>query len=110
MGIGAYRHIVEFESPGDPVPDGEGGYVEGWAPLVPPTWAVSIVPASVRDLERETSGTVLATATHIVSGRYRPDVTTEARMKFEGRVFEITGAINVDERDIEMKLICKEHI
>ena len=110
MGIGAYRHVARFQAPGPAEPDGEGGFTETWADLEPPTWAVSIRPATVRDLERETAGTVITSATHVITGRYRPDVTTATRMIFRGRTFEITGVVDVDERAIEMHLIAEERI
>ena len=107
MSIGEYRHVARFQNPGDPVPDGEGGFTEGWADLDPP-WPVAIEPATVRDLERETAGTVITTATHIVRGRYRADVTEDTRIFFDGRTFEIVGVQNVDERGIYMRIFALE--
>lgn len=108
--VGDHRHLVTFENPGDPVPDGDGGFIEAWAPLSPPTWYVSIKAASLRDLESVTAGTVIATASHIVRGRWRPGITTETRMIFEGRTFQITNVTNLEERDREMQLVCEERV
>ena len=108
MPRGAYRHIVTFEAPGVLVPDGDGGYTQGWGPLDPPTWYVAIRPATARDLENSTAGTVTTTASHIVIGDYRPDVTTTTRLIHEGRQFEITGIANLEERDRTMHLFCEE--
>ena len=72
MAIGDYRHVVEFQTP-TTGPDGDGGIVESWANLDPP-WNVAITPATVRDLERTTAGTVVATATHVIRGRYRSEL------------------------------------
>lgn len=117
--IGRQRFIVTLEAPGPPQPDGEGGYTEGWLPLAPPTWRVDIRPASVRDLERDTAGTVLAHATHIVAGRYRPDVTTAVRIKWDDyakdgthrtRYLQVNGLANLEERDRELVLFCEEQI
>jgi len=99
MGIGALRHVVVFQVPAT-VADGDGGYTDTWIDLDPP-WFVSIRPASVHDLERRAAGTVTATATHVIAGRYRPDVGLDARMIFDGRTFLITGVQNVDERGID---------
>ena len=40
------RHRVLFQNPGPAVPDGDGGYTQSWIDLVPPTWQVSIEPAT----------------------------------------------------------------
>jgi SPP1 family predicted phage head-tail adaptor len=106
--IGAYRHRVTLEQPGDPVPDGEGGYTETFAPLDPPAWDCSIQAATVRDLERQIAGTIQATATHLVRGRYHPGITTETRLLFEGRQLAVQSVQNVEERDIETVLVCGE--
>ena len=108
--VGDHRHFVRFENPGDPQPDGDGGFTEGWTPADPATWYVSIKPATARDLENVTAGTVIATATHIVRGRCHPGITTETRMIFEGRTFAITNVSNIEERDQEMQLICEERL
>jgi SPP1 family predicted phage head-tail adaptor len=110
MGVGQFRHLGLFQKPGAAVPDGEGGYTEGWTDLEPPQWAVDIAPASVRDLERLSSSTVAATATHVITGRYRPDVDVSTRMLFEGRVFQVTGVINEFERDRLMRLVAEEQV
>lgn len=108
MSTGAYRHLVTFQNPSTPVPDGDGGWTSTWANLTPATWHVSIEPATARDLERVASGTVMATASHIVKGKYHPGVTLETRMLFQGRTFSITGKANVEERSITMELIAVE--
>jgi SPP1 family predicted phage head-tail adaptor len=108
MAIGEYRHVVKFQVPTS-VPDGDGGYIDGWADLDPP-WAVQIRPATVRDLERTTAGTIVASATHVISGRYRADAASliDAQMLFDGRTFRIAGVANVDERKITMHLFAVE--
>jgi len=109
MPVGALRHRVTFQTVTSE-PDGHGGTIDVWIDLAPPTWDVSITPATVRDLEREAASTIVASATHVIVGRYRGDVTIECRMLFEGREFRITGVKNADERGIEMFLFAKETI
>lgn len=109
MGVGDFRHVVVFQKPGPPVPDGEGGFTDGWVDL-PPPWAVEIRPATIRDLERLAAGTIIAAATHVVRGRWRADVKIDARMVFEGRNFKIAGVKNVEERGIELQLFAIETI
>jgi head-tail adaptor len=108
MSRGKYRHLVTFQGPGAVVPDGDGGWTTTYGDLTPATSYVSIEPATARDLERVTAGTILSTATHIVEGDYRHDVTLESRMIFNGRTFSITGKTNVEERSITMVLIAVE--
>jgi head-tail adaptor len=108
MGIGAYRHIVIVQNPGPAVPDGDGGYTEGWADGDPAEWPVSIAPASQSDLEAAASGTVLSTATHIVRGRYHRSVTTATRLMFEGRTLNVINVRNLDERDRTLEVVAAE--
>jgi len=109
MSIGAYRHVVVFENPDGPaVPDGDGGWTQPYAGLTPASWHVSIKPATARDLERVASGTVLSTATHIVTGRYHPQVNTQTRMVFGDRTFSINGVANLEERGLTMELLAVE--
>jgi len=107
--LGTFRHVVTFQTLVSN-PDGDGGTVDTWVDLDPATWLVAIVPAAVRDLERLTVGTIVATATHVITGRYRPDVAIDGRMLFQGREFRITGVRNLDERGITMQLFAKETI
>jgi head-tail adaptor len=106
MAIGNFRHVVTFQGPTHE-PDGDGGYIDGWADL-PPSWLVVIRPATVRDLERQTAGTIVATATHVIAGRYRADVHIDAQMVFGARTFRITGIANPEERNINMFLFAVE--
>lgn len=108
IAIAERRHLVRLQNPGLAVPDGDGGYTQTWTDLNPPTVKVQIRPASARDLERVASGTVLSTATHVVTGPYHPDVTTQTRVVFGDRTFNVIGVSNIDERNIEMVLTCVE--
>lgn len=108
MALGDYRHGVTFQNPGPPVPDGDGGYTQTWTDLVPATWRVSITPATQRDLERVTAGTVISQASHIVRGLFHAGVTTKTRMLFDGRQLSIVAVQNVQERSIYMELVAVE--
>jgi head-tail adaptor len=105
---GARRHAVRVQNPGPAVADGDGGYSQTWTDLVPATWQVSIVPATSRNLERVTAGTVLATASHVVSGPHHQGVTTQTRILFGARVFQVTGVSNPEELNRETIAICEE--
>jgi head-tail adaptor len=103
--IGQDRHLVTFDAPGEAVADGEGGFTRAWAPLSPASWYVRIRPATAKDVERALAGTLITHRSHVVHGRYHPGVTLAARMVFEGKTYQVTSVINVDERDREMELI-----
>ena len=103
--VGRTEHLVRFEDPSAPVPDGEGGFSETWSPLSPEYWYVRIRPATARDAEHATAGTVITHLSHLVHGRYHPGVTTATRMTFEGRTYQVTSVVNLDERDREMELV-----
>ena len=109
MAVADYRHVVTVQS-FTRTPDGGGGWIEAWTDLDPAQWDVSIVRATVRDLERVGSGTILTTATHIIEGRWRPDITLSSRLMFDGRAFAVTGFDNVQERDRILRLIVEEQI
>lgn len=108
--IGDQRHLVTFQDPGPPIPDGAGGYTQSWSDLSPATWYVAIAPASAADLERVAAGTVITQASHVIHGRYHPGVSTKSRMLFSGRTFAITGTRNVGERSIQMELTAIEQV
>jgi head-tail adaptor len=112
MPRGAYQHRVRFENPGVPVPDGDGGYTQGYTPLDPPEWFAAILPATVRDLERQTAGTVTAAATHIIVADYHGGVSIQTRVVKldDNRVFAVTGLANRAERDVTMALFCQEQL
>jgi len=103
--VGQDRHLVRFETPGEAVPDGEGGFSRSWEPLSPPTWYVRVRPATARDAERAVAGTLITHRSHVIHGRYHPGVTEAARMVFDGRTYQVTSVTNIDERDKEMELI-----
>jgi head-tail adaptor len=106
--IGSKRHLVTLANPGTPVPDGDGGYTEVPAALSPASMYAEIKPATVRDLERVSAGTVLSTASHVVTMDYHSGVTTQTRVMFGTRTFSVTGIMNPEERNVETVLLCVE--
>lgn len=101
-------HRVLLQAPGLNVPDGDGGYTNTWTDLSPNTWQVAIEPATARDLERLTAGTVIAQASHIVTGPYRDDVTINTRVIFNGRTLNVIGVANPEEKNVETIALCSE--
>lgn len=105
---GLRRHTVVLQNPGSPVPDGDGGFTLSWTDLAPRIMQASIQPATARDLERVAAGSVLSSATQIVTIPYHAQVTTKTRITFNGRTLNVTGVANPDERNKELILACTE--
>lgn len=101
---GSRVHLVTLQNPGVPIPDGDGGVIQGWSDLTPAQVKAAIVPASARDLENLVAGTVITQAAHVIVLPYHPQVTTATRLVFRGRSFSLTSVINREERNIQ--LIC----
>lgn len=108
MTIGEQRHLVTLQTPTAVVATSEGGSTQLWANLSPAHVYAAIRPATARELERTTAGTTQSTATHIVTLRYHPQVTTQTRILFGSRVLLVTGVSNVEERNRQLILTCVE--
>jgi SPP1 family predicted phage head-tail adaptor len=107
--IGDRPHRVILQNPiGPPIPDGDGGSTQAYVDLTPPALSVKIAPATAQDLERVAAGTVVSQATHLVSAPYHPQVTTQTRLLFNGRSFSVNGLANLEERNVELVLVCTE--
>lgn len=93
---------VLLQDPGGSMPDGEGGYTEGWLPLDPPNAYVHISPMSQADLERAAAGTTIVTGMYVVDMDYHAQVTVKTRMEYEDpdrgtRLFQVTSVRNPNE-------------
>lgn len=114
MNIGALRHRVSVMMPNGPaVPDGDGGYTQPEVTLASRVPA-SVLPATARSLERVTANTVTANASHTVTLRFVPGVTTAARLIFHDgsvdRPMSVTGVHDTQERHQELILECQEAV
>ena len=108
-GIGKRIRRITLDAPGPAIPDGDGGYTQTFTPLNPPTMFAEVKPASTRDLENLVAGTILSTATHLITLPFHPDVTTTTRVQWTDdarrpHVANVTAVINVDERCVELIL------
>lgn len=84
--------------------DATGGEVETWA-------TVATLWAQVRATgggERYINQQIVAQVTHTVSLRYTAGITPKMRVLIGSRVLDIQQVQNVDERNIETRLLCKE--
>lgn len=101
INVGRLRTLMTVQSPGATVPDGDGGFTQTPVATSPPTWRVSIAKASQRSGERLFASTVLAHATHIVSGRYNSTIVPQMRLTWtdrSGRVHQ-ANVLDVDDTD-----------
>jgi SPP1 family predicted phage head-tail adaptor len=101
-------HRVTLENPGAAVPDGDGGFTEGWDPIGTLWGRVS--PASEADLRQVVAGTVTALLPYLVVVPYIAGVTTQTRVTYHGRHFAVQAVRNVDERNIRLEIICEERV
>ena len=108
--IGDRPHRIALGIPGPPVPDGDGGYTNGMVPLDPPEMFARIQPATTGDLEANFAGTIVATATHLVTLPYHPGVTLQTLIDFNGRTFNVVGRANREERNADLVLLCTEQV
>ena len=106
--IGARIHRVTVQNPGTAAANADGAYTQTYTDAAPADWQVAIRPATARELERLVAGTVLAQASHVVTGPYRADVTTQTRLLFGSRTLNVIGVSNPDERNRETIAICTE--
>ncbi len=102
------RHRITLQNPGPPVPDGDGGFTASWTDLSPAAVNARIESATAARLERVAAGTSISTASHIISILYHPQVTTKTRVIFDGRIFEVTGVSNPEEKNVETVIVAVE--
>lgn len=108
--LGTRQHMVTVQNPLAVSPAGNTGEPtdQGWDTANPSTWWCSIEPATTRDLERVAATSVIAQATHILRGRYHPEITTKSRLVFGTRYFAVNGIGNLEERSIDMEVVASE--
>jgi head-tail adaptor len=113
MDIGALRHRVTLTNFGTSHQDGDGGWVQDPITLGARLPA-SVEPATARALERLVAKTSEAVATHIVTLRFLPGVTTQTRVTFHDgatdRVLFVTGWADAGERHQGLALLCNEKV
>lgn len=100
-------HRIVLQNPVS-APDGEGGFIEAWTDLSPAAVQSKIAPATAADLERVTAGTIISQASHIVTFPFHPGVTTQTRILYNGRRFNVSGVADPEERHVETIALCVE--
>ena len=112
MRIGDLRHRVTLQNTTE-VSDGLGGSTEVDVTI----WSripASVEPATARSLERVAANTVTSTASHLVTVRYVPGVTTKTLVVFHDgatdREMAVEGVHDPEERHISLVLECAEAV
>jgi SPP1 family predicted phage head-tail adaptor len=104
---GELRHIVTFQKP----TNAENAYGEvrddcDWVDALVDV-RVGIYPISGKEFY--TASSVNSEVTHKIKMRYVPNITSDMRIKFGERIFElISPPINFQEKNVEIQLLCKE--
>jgi SPP1 family predicted phage head-tail adaptor len=103
ISIGRLRQKVTLEK-ATSTTDNAGGCTETWASVV--SFYADIRPSGGDEAYRQ--GKVQDKITHKVYCRWRSDIKTAYRLKYESRYFNIKSIKNIDERDRFLELTCSE--
>lgn len=101
--IGDFDRRLVLEAPLN-TPDEIGGVDRSWV-FVDVIWArvVPLVGAERFEAEREESA-----ITHVISVRWRPDITGAMRLRLGARIFAIHAAVDGDDRRRTLNCRCSE--
>ncbi len=105
MKAGRLRHRAKIQQVTETT-NSHGDTIQAWADFA--TIDAEIVPQESREFFRAKQ--VQADITHLLRTRYVPGVTPEMRVALGSRVLHIESTINVEERNIELLLICRERL
>lgn len=103
MRAGGLRHLIEIEE-NNPTRDEYGGLVDVWT-VHKRVWS-EVRPISGSELLK--SDQLTTKASYNIWIRYLATVTTQMRIKFNGRYFNIKNVPLTDVRGEKMKLLCEE--
>ncbi len=106
--LGALRHRLVIQAERS-TGDGGGGQSDPWADPV----TVATVWGKVEPLtgsERLRAMQIEDRLSHRIVIRHRPGITPAMRIVFGSRVFNIRAAINHEERDRFLELLCEEGV
>lgn len=101
--VGELRHKAIFKVPhrvtdfGDTTVQRRTGDFEAWVDIQPLGGSAGTAGDQVQ-----------AVRLHLVRMRYDDRVHQEQQLVVRGRTFEIVNVLNIDERDIELQLHCRE--
>lgn len=104
MRLGDLRHSLRLERPAEGAPDSYGQPPEGWEP-VGEVFA-KVEPLSMRELELARQQD--ARATHRLTIRFHPEVTTRTRFLYGDRVLNVVSVLDVEERHDVVQVLAQE--
>ncbi|MDA0780803.1 MAG: phage head closure protein [Rickettsiales bacterium] len=106
------RHVITFQSQ-VLTADNAGGNTIGWTDFMS-VWAKieDISKSGGRNLgaEKTFSGQLKNTRSYRITIRYISGVTTDMRVLFDSRVFNIRSVINVNERNEMLQIFAEEGV
>jgi len=103
MRAGILRHLITIERP-TLTTDEYGESITAWTTFF--ETKASIQP--LKGTERFYNHALHTEATHSMTFRFKEQITPVMRVKFQGRIFEITSALNINEANRTTLLMCKE--
>jgi SPP1 family predicted phage head-tail adaptor len=103
MRAGPLRHRIAIERVTE-TRDTDGSAIETWSTYA--TVQASIEPISGREYFAAQS--TQADLTHRIVMRYLSGIIPKMRVKYRSRIFDILSVINVEERNRELQLMCRE--
>ena len=98
------KHRVIIQQPVDAT-DAAGGSVREWSDLAI-VWAE--IASRRTGGEAFFAGKLQATTTHVVTIRYRSDVSAQMRLSYDGRLFNIRRVDNRDTAGVLLELLVEE--
>ena len=103
MRAGRLRHRITIQNP-TKQRNQVGETVLAWKDLAT-VWA-AVEPVSGKEFFAAKQ--VIAEVTHKIRTRYRPGISPQSRVLFNGRTFEVNSVINRDERNRELEIMATE--
>lgn len=102
---GRMRHRAELQGK-DTTADGSGGWENGWVTERKIWCWIRPISGSqkMESMRRESQ------ISHEIMARYNPDVTTEKRLKYRGKVYNIEAVWSPDEREEFVEMIATEGV
>lgn len=106
INAGKYRHVITFQALQDTA-DTYGENTATWVNTI--TTRAGIFPISGKEYYSTQLETKTPEITHKIQLRYQSGITSEMRVKFGDRIFDIISPpINFQEKRLELQLMCRE--
>lgn len=107
MRLGPLRHRVKIQQRTESPSATTGALTPTWADITDPDMWAAIEPLKGREYhEARARNSEVDTR---IRTRHRTGINAKMRVAFGSRTFDIQSVINVDERNRELHLMCKEY-